>query len=281
MKIISADERLREKSGAKVLLAGPSKIGKTGLLRTLPDPKRTLLVDLEAGDQAVMDVPVATLRPATWDDCRNLACYLTGPNPALPPTAAYSEAHYQAIRAEFDGMGLDQFDTYFVDSITVAARLCFGWSEQQPEAIVERTGKKDIRAAYGLHAREMIGWLTHLQHARVKNVIFVCILESVVDEFRHREWVLQIEGQKTGRELPGIVDQIITMNFVDPGDGQPPVRAFVCGANPWGYPAGDRSGKLDLLEKPHLGELLAKLSAPIARKALTYHPPQVTQEKTS
>jgi hypothetical protein len=281
MKIISADERLREKAGAKILIAGPPKIGKTSLLRTLLNSSTALFIDLEAGDQAVMDVPIATLRPQTWDDCRNLACFLTGPNPALPPTACYSEAHYDAIRADFDGMGLERIDTYFVDSITVAARLSFGWAEQQPEAVSERTRKKDIRGAYGLHAREMIGWLTHLQHGRGKNVIFVCILESVVDEFRHREWALQIEGQKTARELPGIVDQIVAMNFVDLGDGQEPVRAFVCGPNPWGFPAGDRSGKLDLLEKPHLGELLAKLSAPIARKALTYTTPQTTTEKQS
>ena len=45
------------------------------------------------------------------------------------------------------------------------------------------------------------------------------------------------------------------------GDGVP-VRAFVCTSpNPWGYPAKDRSGRLKQLEKPHLGELIAKLTA--------------------
>jgi hypothetical protein len=91
-----------------------------------------------------------------------------------------------------------------------------------------------VRATYGLHAREMIGWATHLQHARGKNVIFVAILERIVDEFNRAEWTIQIEGQKTGRELPGIVDQIVTMNFVDFGDGKPPLRAFICTPNPWG-----------------------------------------------
>src|SRR5262245_24808553 len=111
MKIITADERAAEKSGAKILLIGPSKVGKTSLLRTL-DPARTLFIDLEAGDQAVMDVPVATLRPQTWDDCRNLACILTGPNPSLPSTACYSQAHHDAVRADFEAMQLDRFDTY-------------------------------------------------------------------------------------------------------------------------------------------------------------------------
>jgi AAA domain len=278
MRIIGADERMREKSGVKMLIVGPAKVGKTSLLRTV-DPKRTLFIDLEAGDLAVKDVPVDTLRPQTWDECRNLACFLTGPNPSLPPTACYSEAHYAAIRAEFESLQLERFDTYFVDSITVAGRLCFRWSEGQPEAISERSGKKDIRGAYGLHAREMIAWLTHLQHARGKNVIFVAILEKVIDEFgRNSEWGIQLEGQKTGRELPGIVDQIVTMNFVDFGDGQPPTRAFICTPNPWRYPAGDRSGKLEMLEKPHVGELLAKLNAPKERKPLTYLTPEVVSK---
>ena len=36
------------------------------------------------------------------------------------------------------------------------------------------------------------------------------------------------EGSKTSRELPGIVDQIITYQFLDFGDGKPPMRGFVC-----------------------------------------------------
>ena len=61
MKIISAGERLQEKSGAKILIVGPAKVGKTSLLRTVALP-RTLFLDLEAGDLAVKDVPVAAAR---------------------------------------------------------------------------------------------------------------------------------------------------------------------------------------------------------------------------
>jgi hypothetical protein len=250
------------------------------LLRTV-DPTRTLFIDLEAGDLAVKDVPVDTLRPQSWAECRDLACFLTGPNPSLPPTACYSEAHYSAIAPAFADTAIAGYDTYFVDSITVAGRLSFRWSEQQPEAFSERTSKKDIRGAYGLHAREMIAWLTQLQHARGKNVIFVGLLEWIADEFkRGGEWSLQIEGQKTARELPGIVDQIVTMQFIDFGDGASPVRAFVCtNPNPWGYPAGDRSGRLDQVEQPDLGALLAKLTGPGERKPFTISPPDLKPAK--
>jgi AAA domain len=171
------------------------------------------------------------------------------------------------VSPAFKDLALDRYDTFFVDSITVAGRLCFRWSEQQPEAFSERTGKKDTRSAFGLHGRQLVDWLTHLQHARGKNVIFVAILERIVDEFNRAEWAIQLEGQKAGRELPGIVDQIVTMQFVDFADGKAPARAFICtNPNPWMYPAGDRSGKLEQIEEPHLGRLIAKLTA---RKSLS------------
>jgi len=52
-----------------------------------------------------------------------------------------------------------------------------------------------------------------------------------------------------------------------------PVRAFVCTApNPWNYPAKDRAGQLEQIEKPHLGELIAKLIGPGERKPFAVPP---------
>src|SRR6516165_709240 len=193
MKIISADERLAEARGVKALIVGPTGVGKTSLLRTL-DPNRTLFVDIEAGDLAVQDVPVDTIRLADWPTARDLACRIGGSNPSYPPTACYSQAHYDAVGGPLDN--LDKYQTLFVDSITAISRLSFRWAEQQPEAISERSGRKDVRGAYGLHAREMIAWLHQLQHAREKNVIFVAILEKIVDEFNVTTWQTQIEGTR-------------------------------------------------------------------------------------
>ena len=68
---------------------------------------------------------------------------------------------------------------------------------------------------------------------------------------------------RDGRELPGIVDQIITYQFLDFGDGKALSRGFVCTSpNSWGYPAKDRSGRLDQIEQPDLGRLLSKLTQP-------------------
>jgi hypothetical protein len=92
--------------------------------------------------------------------------------------------------------------------------------------------------------------------------VFVAILEKVFDEFNRPQLQVQLEGAKTGRELPGIIDEIITMEFLDFGDGTP-VRSFVCTSpNPWNYPAKDRSGRLDQIEEPSIVKLIAKLIGP-------------------
>jgi AAA domain len=261
-KFISADERLSAPRGVKALIVGPTGIGKTSLLRTV-DPASCLFIDIEAGDLAIADVAVDTIRMDDWPTARHIACAIGGPNPSYSPLSCYSEAHYREIGGALPN--LEKYSTIFVDSLTAVSRLSYRWSEQQPEALSERTGKKDIRGAYGLHGREMISWLNQLQHVRGKNVIFVGILELVKDEYGRSDWAIQLEGSKTGRELPGIVNQVITMQSVDFGDGKQ-TRAFICTSpNRFGYPAKDRSGRLTQMEEPHLGKLISKLTTPASR----------------
>jgi hypothetical protein len=233
-------------------------------------------MDLEAGDLAIEGWPGDSIRPRTWAECRDFAVFIGGANPSLRDEQPYSPAHHAAVCQKFgDPAALDRYDTIFVDSITVAGRLCFQWCKGQPEALSEKTGKPDVRGAYGLHGREMIAWLTHLQHTRAKNVWFVGILDEKLDDFNRKVFQPQIDGSKTGLELPGIVDEVITMAELK-AEGGDPYRAFVCQTiNPWGFPAKDRSGRLGPIEEPHLGRLMAKIRKPAApaTERLTYQPP--------
>ena len=262
LPLILADQRLSERRGIKAAIFGRSGIGKTSLLWTL-DPGTTLFFDLEAGDLAIEGWSGDTIRPRTWEECRDFAVFIGGPNPAIPDGRPYSQRHYNEAVARYGDPGtLDKYASIFVDSITVAGRLCFQWAKEQPEAFSEKTGKPDIRGAYGLHGREMIGWITHLQHTRAKDVFFVGILDEKLDDFNRKIFVPQIDGSKTGLELPGIVDEVLTMTEMADGANMLH-RVFVCQTlNPWGYPAKDRSGRLDLIEEAHLGRLVKKIAEP-------------------
>ncbi|MFN3347389.1 ATP-binding protein [Pseudorhodoplanes sp.] len=270
LRIITADERLSGAS-AKTTMAifGPSGAGKTSLLRTLP-PEETLCIDLEAGMKSVQDWRGDSIPVRTFADALDIGCLVGGINPAADPSGFFSDGHYRHLAESYpDLVGMiGQKRIIFVDSITDLTRQAMAWARTRPEAFSEKTGKPDTRGAYGLLAREVIALLKHLQHAPGKTVIFVGILERVTDEFNRVTWQPQMEGGKAARELPGIVDQVITLSLFAP-DGESfrhdpergDVRRLVCrSGNPFGLPAKDRSGRLDITEPPDLGALLAKIN---------------------
>ncbi len=279
VSIVTADQRLSAASNKTSLaIFGPSGVGKTSLLRTL-SADHTVCLDLEAGMKSVQDWPGASIPIRSFVDFRDLAVLIGGPDPAADPNAWYSAQHHQHARSVYAGSGVEKFlaskSIIFVDSITDLTRQAMVYAKQQPEAFSERTGKPDVRGAYGLLGREVIQALKHLQHAPGKTVIFVGVLEKVTDEFNVTIWQPQMEGSKAGRELPGIVDQVISLHLFSRDaegsyvlDEKASERRLVCRAgNPYALPAKDRSGRLDLTEPPDLGALIAKINTPQARAA--------------
>jgi hypothetical protein len=263
MKLVTAQERTTEVRGLSALIIGPTGVGKTSLVGTLDAAtlSRTLYVDSEKGDLPIAHIQFDSIRLETWRDAMNLAAVIGGPNPALPQTSAYSTAHYTQVAADPELARFANYQTYVFDSLTAMSQLCRIHCEQLSEAITDR-GKRDTRAVYGLLANHMLGWLRQVHHAHGLDIIMFAILERATDDFNTPTWQPQFEGQKTARELPVIVDEIISMNFLDFGEGKPPVRGFVCTSpNAWALPAKDRSGKLDQIEPPDLGKLLAKIKS--------------------
>lgn len=267
--ITTATQRAAEKRAIKGVIAGETGVGKTTLAKTL-DPETTLVIDLEAGMLAIEGWPGDSLNVRhaavqsgvdAWDISCAVASVLAGADPNKRPDQKFSAAYHEYAVGLLGGdpYAFDKYETIFVDSITVAGRLSFNWSMGQPGAM-GKNGAPDKRGAYGLHGLEMIDWATQLQHAK-KNVWLVGILDEKTDDFNRTVWKLQIEGSKAGLALPGIVDQVISMvQLKDPDDK--PYRAFVCHTlNPWGYPAKDRSGRLEMVEEPHLGELMDKMTS--------------------
>jgi len=270
-RIITADERLSAaENKTSLAIFGPPGVGKTTLLKSLP-AEETVCLDLEAGMKSVQDWRGDSIPVRSFTDFRDLAVLIGGPDPAQHPQSWYGAEYHAWLQQQYLGTGIEDFlarkRIVFVDSITDLTRQAMAYARQQPEAFSERTGKPDVRGAYGLLGREVIQALKHLQHARGKTVIFVGVLEKVTDEFGATTWQPQMEGTKAGRELPGIVDQVVSMQLFGRDakgdwtlDETSAERRLVCrSGNPWGLPAKDRSGRLDTTEPPDLGALIAKI----------------------
>jgi hypothetical protein len=267
--IIKADDRLKAVPKVNIVMFGPSGVGKTTQARTLP-PQETLFLDLEAGTLAIQDWAgdiVEIRKQATdlgihpWEYCRALTLFICGPDPTNP-NGPYGQETYNRLlkHPNFgDPSVLDKYKNLYVDSITVASRMCFDWVnfKQEEAAKADRNAKIDKRGAYGTLKQELIQWLTHLQHSN-RSTIIVGILDAEKDDFGRLVYTPQIEGAATARELPGIFDQVITLQLFKTDTGTH--RAFVCRQdNEWGYPAKDRSGRLETIEAPDLGLLLKKI----------------------
>lgn len=265
---ITAEQRRTEKPKINLLLFGESGAGKTTQCRTLP-PDSTLFLDLEGGrlaiqgwDGDVLDILDVAKKVGAhpWEIVRALSCMVGGHDPAAQADSPFSEAMLANYIATFDPImdlsRLSKYDLLFFDSITKASRWCLQWCMTQPDALTA-AGKKDPRGAYGLLSRELIQWLTQLQHCRL-DCVLVGILDEIKDDIGRTTFSPQIEGSKTSREMPGIFDQVLTLGMVDFSGSLH--RAFVCTKeNPFGWPGKDRSGCLEMIERPDLGALIEKI----------------------
>jgi len=258
LRVIKADERLAERRGIKILVLGKAGIGKTWQVRTLP-AELTLVFEFEGGELPLADWPGDLFRTRQWSEFCDVVVLLTGPNPALPASARFSTAHYEHVRANCEAPeAFEHYRYVVIDSVTALSRVCFTDCKSQPGAVSERSGRPDLRAAYGLLGQELLAALNQLQHARHLHVVMTAILDERLDEFNRRLFVPQIEGSKTALELPGIVDEVVTLAELKADDGTS-YRGFITHTvNPFGFPAKDRSGRLDAVEPPHLGRLIQK-----------------------
>jgi len=284
LQIIKADQRMAQaKDKNSLLILGEYNVGKTSLLFTLPAAE-TLALDFEGGFKSVETWEGDSITLRTFEDAQDIGCLIGGADPGAGPNEPYCQNHYDHVVTEYPALAeaLKTKKYIFFDSISEMASRAhlkaknenWIWSDKA-KALVQ-----DTRGAYGDLADDVLTLVRHMQQTPGRTVIFVGRLEDVIEEGTKRHvWQAQLDGGKIKRELPGIVDQVITMGFFNyaenigwthaPG-GEGKERAFCCRRqNPWGLPAKERTiGRLDLIEEPHLGHLLDKINAPATQAAV-------------
>jgi hypothetical protein len=180
------------------------------------------------------------MQPQTWPELRDLIARIAGPNRSFQPTESYSQAHFDMCGGYLPGIESGQIRSIFFDTVTAATRLCFRWASAQPEALSERTGKPDLRGAYGLHAREFLLALHHLQSAQAQRRpdrrAKASPTNTGVSNTGCRRKASACRGDRRHRRYRG--DDATGSEF---SDGKPAQRGFVCTSpNPLALP-GERS----------------------------------------
>lgn len=247
LAIITADQR-RAQATVKGQIWGKAGVGKTTLLKTL-DPTTTLTLDFEAGLLAVMRDD--EFGPA-W----------AGPSVKVenwPEAKAILQTFQAPQRPDF----LKSIRTVFIDSTTVASRMCFDWCKEQPEAF-NKQGQKNNLGAYGLLGLEMPEWVKGWHHIPDLNVWLVGGLERKDVEGTGKEWTPLLTGSKLTSELPYIMDYCLVMADFKAADGNSYASIFTDSRKNPEYASVPLKSRVRLgqIEQPHLGKLMAKALGP-------------------
>ena len=264
LRIITATERMAEPRGIKGCIFGRSGVGKTSLLWTLPAPT-TLFVDLEAGDLAVEGWTGDTIRPRTWLECRDFAAFIGGPNPALRDDQPYSAAHYAAVCERFGDPRVA--GPLRARSSSTASRSPAGSASSVAAGSRRRTSEQHRQTGHPRRLRpprprdDLLGSRScSTRAARTSCWSGSSTRSSTTSTARSSR--RRSTAARPAWSSPASVDEVLTLAAIKDEAGQLR-RALVCQTlNPWGYPAKDRSGRLDMVEEPHLGRLFEKIRGP-------------------
>lgn len=276
MRLITVQERLSaDRNKDTICVLGPFGVGKTSLLYTLP-PEDTLCVNFEMGMKSVQTWTGDMLEPQTLGDMLDIATLVGGPKEGLRPNEDMGIEHYNyLIREKYKGFDIRRYRRIFTDSITRMTESAWDYARTLPSSMVlNKQGQlvDDTRGTYGEMGRVVVALLKHMQRAPGVDIIFVGLLARGEDTLHRVTYEPQMMGQMAARELPGIVDHVVSMVLMDysPESGwslnwdNGQHRAFVCRRiNPWGLPAKSRAEEfIDVIEEPNLGKLLEKINQP-------------------
>lgn len=209
--------------GVKMLVHGRAGVGKTTLVKTLPNP---ILISAESGILSLRDEDIPTIVINGFNDMADTYRFLTESEHAK------------------------DFQSVALDSISEIGEVCLS---------MEKANTKDGRKAYGELADKMSSLIRQFRDLSNKHVYFSAKQGSNTDEVSNvTRYGPSMPGRTLTNDLPYYFDEVFSLEIgKNPESGEE--FRFLRTKTDLQYEAKDRSGALDQFEEPHLGKAINKI----------------------
>ena len=214
------------------LVIGPAGIGKTSLLRTIPENESACVLSAESGLLSVRDLVKAKR--------------VTG----------FEIGSFSEMREAFELLNTDKafqekYKWIFIDSLTEISSRCV-------EAMKAKyPSKSDSFPMWGEYADLMTHLIKGFRDINHYSVVFTCLPSVEKDDSNRRYVGPAIAGSSLKERLTSYFDEVFYMDIKKSDEGQEH-RVFI--TQPWErFPAKDRSGCLNLIEKPDIAYIKNKI----------------------
>lgn len=208
-------------TGVKLLVYGQSGVGKTTLIKTLPDP---IVLSAEAGLLSIRDSDIPYIDISSIADAEEAYKWLVSSDEAK------------------------EFQSVAIDSISEIAEVVLS---------AEKMANKDGRMAY-MEMGDKVGKLIRkFRGIKGKHVYMSAKVEKTKDETGRILYYPYAPGEKFCQSLPYFFDEVFALRVERDSEGNVH-RALMCDSDGL-WLAKDRIGKLNMWEPADLGAIIRKI----------------------
>lgn len=221
----------------KMVVYGSPGVGKTSLAKTCGG--KVLVISAEGGLLSLSDNDIDFVDITMGSDGQILA----------------KSERLEALRAAFEYVQTEEarkkYSWLFVDSLTEIGQIVIeNLKTKYPE-------KKDALPMWGEYSDQMRALIKSFRDLPGYNVVFTALTTTEKDENARRYQAVDLQG-KISSQLPGYFDEVFYFHVYEDSETGETKRGLITQPNEK-VVAKDRSGKLALMEEPHLGKISDKI----------------------